>query len=133
MAAKKPVSARSATSPPSAHRGTEEAAGQALFDMANLRPQRTGLPFVVFISQKGGARHDVRVEIARAAKVRPSEMATVALRPDMRVVRGAVDPSDLGMLARWVELNRNVLVDYWNGEIEYAEDAIAALKPIDAV
>ena len=34
--------------------------GQALFDMANLRPDRTGLPFVVFISQRGGARHDVR-------------------------------------------------------------------------
>jgi hypothetical protein len=32
--------------------------------MANLRPERTGLPFVVFISQKAGARHDVRVKAA---------------------------------------------------------------------
>jgi len=47
-----------------------EAQGQALFEMANLRPERTGLPFVVFISQKGGARHNVRVKVARGPKVR---------------------------------------------------------------
>jgi hypothetical protein len=38
--------------------------GQATYRMANLRPERTGLPFVVFISQRGGARHDVRVKVA---------------------------------------------------------------------
>ena len=35
--------------------------------------EHTGLPFVVFISQKGGAKHDVRVKVARSAKVRPSD------------------------------------------------------------
>ena len=104
--------------------------GQALFEMANLRPERTGLPFVVFISQKGGARHDVRVKVARAAKVRPSEMVTVALRPAVRVVRGSLDPRDLELLARWIDLNRDVLIDYWNGVIEYTEDAMNALKPL---
>src|SRR5436190_15279567 len=106
--------------------------GQALFEMANLRPERTGLPFVVFISQRGGSRHDVRVKVARGAKVRPSEMATVALRPRVRVVRGAVDPGDLALLRDWIELNRSVLIDYWNGDIEYTEDAITALKPLSA-
>ncbi|HLY46135.1 MAG TPA: hypothetical protein VKQ73_11195 [Stellaceae bacterium] len=107
-----------------------ELQGQALFDMANLRPERTGLPFVVFISQRGGSRHDVRVKVARSAKIRPSEMATVALRPRVRAVRGAVDPEDLARLTAWIELNRDVLVGYWNGDIEYTEDAIAALRPL---
>ena len=84
----------------------------------------------VFISQKGGARHDVRVKIARGAKVRPSEMVTVAVRPTPRVVRGALDPDDLARLAKWIDLNRAVLIDYWNGDIEYTEDAISALRPI---
>jgi len=108
----------------------EEAAGQALFEMANLRPEGTGLPFVVFISQKGGARHDVRVKVARGSKVRASEMITVAVRPNVRVIRGALDPDDLARLADWIDLNRGVLVDYWNGDIEYTEDAITALKPL---
>ena len=108
----------------------EEREGQALFDMANLRPERTGLPFVVFISQKGGARHDVRVKIAHGAKVRPSAMVMVAVRPNVRVIRGTLDPGDLARLAEWIDLNRDVLVDYWNGNIEYTEDALSALKPI---
>jgi hypothetical protein len=109
-----------------------EPAGQASYEMANLRPERTGLPFVVFISQKGGARHDVRVKVAPGAKVRPSEMVTVAIRPSVRVVRGALDPRDLALLTRWIDLNRNTLIEYWDGDIEYTEDAIAAIIPVGA-
>lgn len=98
--------------------------------MANLRPERTGLPFVVFISQKGGARHDLRVKVARSARVRPSEMITVAVRPVVRVVRGKLDSRDLALLAEWIDLNKTVLIDYWDGVIEYTEDAINAIKPL---
>ncbi len=107
-----------------------EPQGQALFEMANLRPERTGLPFVVFISQRGGARHDVRVKVARSAKVRPSEMVTVALRPKVRVIRGTLERDDLAALADWLDLNRDVLIAYWDGDIEYTEDAVTALKPL---
>ncbi len=105
-------------------------AGQALFEMANLRPERTGLPFVVFISQKGGARHDVRIKLARAAKVRPSEMLTIAVRPSPRLIRGEMSSHEFDLVRRWIELNLGVLIDYWNGAIEYTEDALNAIKPI---
>jgi hypothetical protein len=36
-----------------------------LFEMANVSPKRTGLPFVVWISPKAGELHDVRVKISR--------------------------------------------------------------------
>ena len=107
-----------------------EPAGQASYEMANLRPERTGLPFVVFISQKGGARHDVRVKVARGAKARSSEMVTVAIRPAVRVIRGALDPRDLALLTRWIDLNRDILIKYWDGDIEYTEDAIEAITAI---
>ena len=108
----------------------EEVAGQATFDMANLRPERTGLPFVVFISQRGGARHDVRIKLARSTKVRLSEMLIVAVRPRARLIRGEIGASELDVVRQWIELNRTVLIDYRNGDIEYTEDALAALKPI---
>lgn len=107
---------------------------EAPFEMANLRPERTGLPFVVFISQQGGAKHDVRVKVARGPRVRPEEMVSVALRPVPRVISpGVLDASDLAILAAWVERNRDVLVRYWTGEIAYTEDAIAALRPIGEI
>ncbi len=109
---------------------SEAAAGQATFDMANLRPERTGLPFVVFVSQRGGARHDVRIKLARSPRVRPSEMITVAVRPAPRVVRGRVSAHEFELVRKWLELNADVLIDYWNGVIEYTEDVIDALKKL---
>jgi hypothetical protein len=108
----------------------EEIAGQALFEMANLRPERTGLPFVVFISQRGGVRHDVRVKLARGAKVHPSDMITVAARPTPRIIRGRLNPQEFDLVRQWIELNIDLLVDYWNGDIEYTEDALDAIKPV---
>jgi hypothetical protein len=110
---------------------SEQNGGQATFDMANLRPDRTGLPYVVFISQKGGARHDVRIKLARAARVRPSEMLTVAVRPVPRLIRGTMNREEFDLVKRWIELNRNVLIDYWNGDIEYTEDVLAAITSLD--
>lgn len=109
---------------------SETSAGQAGFDMANLRPDRTGLPFVVFISQKGGARHDVRVKLARLAKVRPSDMITVAVRPAPRIVRGRISAREFDLVKRWIELNERALVDYWHGVIEYTEEVLDAIKPL---
>ncbi len=108
----------------------EAVAGQALFEMANLRPERTGLPFVVFISQRGGARHDVRVKLARAAKARSSEMITVAVQPTPRILRGKLTAREFDLVRRWIALNEDVLVDYWNGMIGYTEDALSALRPL---
>ena len=66
----------------------------------------------------------------RSAKVRPSEMTTVPVRPAVRIVKGALDPRDLDLLVRWIELNKDVLTAYWDGTIEYTEGAIAEIRPI---
>jgi hypothetical protein len=63
--------------------------------------------------------------------VHPSELISVAMRPDVHVAGGGdLSPQDLALLKKWIDLNRDVIVKYWDGEIEYTEDAIAALKPI---
>jgi len=102
-----------------------------LFEMANLSPKRTGLPFVVWISPKAGAPRDVRVKVSKGPKVHPSQLISVAIRPDVHVVGGGnFSTHDLALLKKWIEVNHDVIVKYWEGEIEYTEDAIAALKPV---
>ena len=99
--------------------------------MANLSPKRTGLPFVVWISPKAGAPHDVRVKVSNGPKVHPAELISVAIRPDVHVVGGGdMSAHNLALLKKWLEVNQDVIIKYWDGEIEYTEDAIAALKPI---
>ena len=101
----------------------------APFEMANLFPKHTGLPFVVWISYRGGAQHDVRVKVSPGPKAIPSELASVAIRPVVRVVEGEITPNDLALLAKWIELNRDVLLKYWEGEID-TKDALDALRPV---
>ena len=103
---------------------------ELLFEMANLVQRDTGLPFVVWISPKGNARHNVRVKVSRSPKAVPSEMVSVAIRPDVHVVEGKMSTSDLKLLSRWVELNRDVLVRYWDGDIESTKEAINLIRPI---
>ena len=110
-----PSAARVPPSPRSRGEGSGEGPLGSKWLRANLRPERTGLPFVVFISQRGGARHDVRIKLARAAKARP---------PDNMASR------EFDLVARWIDLNLSVLIDYWNGVIEYTEDALNVIKPV---
>lgn len=101
---------------------------EALFEVANLFPKHTGLPFVVWISYCGGAQHDVRVKVSPGPKALPFELSSVAIRPN--VVEGSLSGSDLALLSRWVDLNGDVLIRYWDGEID-TKDALDAICAIE--
>ena len=102
---------------------------EAPFEMSNLFPKHTGLPFTVWISVKGGARHDVRVKVSRTPKATSQNMISVAIRPRIRVVSGELNAKELALLSSWIELNREVLIAYWNGGID-TRDALDALQRI---
>ena len=99
-----------------------------LYLMANLSPLFTGLPFVVWISVRGGAKHDIRVKVSKGPKAQ--SFITVALRPELRVVGdGKLSTKEMNMLKRWVARNWDVLLAYWNVEI-YTEQAMLSLQKI---
>ena len=102
---------------------------ESLFEMANLFSKHTGLPFVFWIFYRGSAQHDVRVKVSPGPKVLPSQMASVAIRPTVRVLEGEMSGSDLNLLTKWIELNRDVLVRYWDGEID-TKDALDLMQAL---
>jgi hypothetical protein len=112
--------------------------GQADFDMANLRPSKTKLPFVVWVavwralrvSQKGGARHDVRVKVAQSPKVIPSQMGTYSVRPFAFVGGQRLTASDEKLLEDWVSKNLGVLIAWWDGDIEYTDEMLEKIAPL---
>ena len=113
--------------------GTEDLAKHQdtgeFYEMANLHPKHTGLPFVVWISYRCGAQHDVRVKVSTGPKALRSEMAVVAIRPTVRLIKGSMSAGDIALLAHWVELNREVLVQHWDGEFD-TKDALDAIRPV---
>lgn len=95
--------------------------------MADVRPQTTGLPFVVRISQRGSARHDVRIELLRTPRAGP-DWISVAVRPEPRDLSGTLAGSEWTKVRRWVQLNSDVLVRYWDGDIAHTEDVLPLIR-----
>ena len=102
-----------------------------LFEMANLYPDTTGLPMTVWVSPRGDARHDVRVEVnmAHGNQMSIANMAVVSVRPTPRVIAGQLSPANAPTVFQWVVLNTDVLVAYWDGQIDAAQ-MIQELKPL---
>jgi hypothetical protein len=102
-----------------------------LFEMANLYPDTTGLPMTVWVSPRGKARHDVRVKInmTHGNQMNIADTAVVGVRPRPRLIAGQLSPVDTQAVMRWIALNTDVLVAYWEGQIDTAR-MIHALKPL---
>ena len=113
-----------------ARSGKSEAQGQATFGMANLRRKTTGLPFIVFISQRDEARRAARVKISPEPRVRAEEMSSYSISPFEWKEGPRLSNSEEHLLGRWIDMNARVLLDYRNGRIEYTEDAIDQLKGV---
>ena len=100
------------------------------FDMVILSPSETGLPFYAYILEDMGVVPDVRVEIADSPRGSRVGTVKVAIRPTVRITSGNIEAAELALLTRWIDLNRDVLIKYWDHEIESTMDATRALRPI---
>ena len=94
-----------------------------LFEMANLFPRTTGLPMTVWVSPRGTARHDVRVNVnmTHGDQMNIANTAVVGVRPSPRVIAGSLSPDDQRAVFEWVALNTAAMVEYWDGRIDTIE------------
>lgn len=99
-----------------------------LYLMSNVQPEESGLPFVVYISEKQG-HHDVRVKVAAGPKA-PPFVASVSLRPNVEVVAGELSNRELDLVRRWIDLNRDVIIAHWDGKMPSSRAVLNALKPL---
>lgn len=102
------------------------------YDMANLSPTLTGLPMIVWISERGHSRHDVRVKVSliHGRRVRPNNTASVSVRPDVAIVAGPpLDRNDLACVRDWIALNREAIIAYWDGDL-LTDEVISQLKKL---
>ena len=123
-------------------------AEEDFFLMANLRPAETGLPRVVWVSERGhpagqppgqarwlkAHRHDLRIKVSQThgPRIDPTSTATVAVRPTARLIAGQLSSTDLQAVGRWVQLNRDAILDYGDSTIGTAE-LLQRLQPLSPV
>ena len=106
-------------------------ADQEAEDAVSLRPEKTGVENTVFVSTKGYAEHAPRIKIA----VDPphtfnatSKSASMAIH-DHSIRGESVAPHIAEQAKRFIDLNREALLDYWEFKIDTAQ-LIERLKPI---
>jgi len=103
-----------------------------LFEMANLSPALTGLPMIVWIPERGRARHDARVKVSvvHGRRARPDRTASVSVRPTVEIVAvQGLEGRDMELVRRSIELNREAIIAYWNGNL-LTDEVIAQVKPV---
>jgi hypothetical protein len=89
-----------------------------------LPPDETGLPMAVWITENDGYPHDVRVKVSILHGGRGSWRAaqSMAVRPRPReIAPGSLPAADVALVSRWIDLNRDVIIDFWGGAITSRE------------
>lgn len=102
---------------------------EGTYEMANLRERTTGLPFVVFVSQRGKAKHPCRVKVSKEPQT-ARFLASVSVNNPIEVKDGEIPAEELEPLKKWILLNQEALLQYWDGGIQYTEDLMEKLKPV---
>jgi hypothetical protein len=99
-------------------------------------PDQTGLQRAVWITENQGYPHDVRVKVSRvrSGRGRWPDAVFVSVRPSCtEIVPSGRQPelptTDLSEVCRWIELNRDVIIDFWDGVIT-PDEAIPRLRKL---
>jgi hypothetical protein len=80
-----------------------------------LPPRVTGLPMAVWITENDGYPHDVRVKVGPLRGGRGSwrTAPSIAVQPQPHeIVPGSLPAADVALVSRWIDLNRNVIIDF---------------------
>ncbi|HEY7245388.1 MAG TPA: hypothetical protein VH678_16080 [Xanthobacteraceae bacterium] len=96
---------------------------ELLEEMVSYRKDVTGVENTIFISPKGRTRHAPRIKVAidppRSVDPR-SKTASIAIA-DGSVAAGEVPPKLHDEARRFIDANRDVLLDYWEYRIDTEE------------
>jgi hypothetical protein len=108
----------------------EELAMEELVEMANLTTAQTGVPGTIFISTEMGS-HGPRIKyFVQPGRNQPSFSVLIADPP--HVVANSLPDRVLRQRApdviRWVALNKDALLDFWNNGDTWTDLQVTAFK-----
>jgi hypothetical protein len=102
-------------------------------DMVSYRKNKTGVDNVIFISPKGYTRHAARIKVA----IEPphsldptSKTASIEISSGEIVAGELSDTQLLKQVQKFIELNRPLLIEYWNNKIA-TDELTERLKPVE--
>jgi hypothetical protein len=111
----------------------EDDTDEDLFEFTDLGPHLTDLPFFVWVRPSMGLRREVWVGVSPDRyNWGGCDLIQVAVRPDVRVVKGKMSNKDLAALRQWVELNHDMIVKYWDCD-PMIQDSLAVYDAVKSL
>lgn len=95
-----------------------------LFLMVNVRGRTSGLPMNVWIGPRGHARHAARIKVQMDHREAfdIDQLAVVSVEDDPpQVLEGRLSSTDLGLVRRYIALNKTAVLDHWHERTDGVE------------
>ena len=105
--------------------------GNDLCLLTNLRPKRTGLLIVVYVSPKGRSTHGPRIKASNkyGGKTSEGDWFTITTADEPQVIGESelIKRRDVQSAKRWVQINKDKLLQVWEDEVDVFD---AGLQPV---
>ncbi|PZW40849.1 RepA protein [Humitalea rosea] len=101
------------------------------FDSVSLRSELTGLPQVIWL-RRGHGQPIVLIGVTPNARFDPERLTLLALEPIVMQVSGGLFQSDFDRVAAWAMVNRDLIDDVWEGQLDSPEAVMARVRKTPA-
>lgn len=106
---------------------------ELLSEMANVRPAKTGLSMVVYISTKFEVPHGPRLKVCKKHGDKfIGDTFSITISDEPRIIGKTgkeISAEDIIKVKKFIFLNKKTLLDYWDLKIDTA-DMIMSMKKI---
>lgn len=96
-----------------------------LCEMANLFPENTGLPVVVWVQEKSSDKIEKnkyklpRIKVmTKKGKANIFQSVSVSIEDNPKVLNGKLSSTIFNSAKKWILLNKSSLLKHWNQEID---------------
>lgn len=106
-----------------------------VFEMARVKPNRSGVPWIIFISSKDYVKqkHWARVKISNVKGTfseNDNFVVSISKQPKVLAGKAKMKQAELEDIFDWVILNYDVLIKYWNEQYEDEAEMYQQLRKI---
>jgi hypothetical protein len=100
---------------------------QIMDDMIRIRSHLTGLPQVVWL-RRGHGDENILVGVTPGTRLDTDRLTVLMVEPIVMQVSGGLGQSDFERVSAWVMANRDLIDEFWEGEISSADEVMRRVR-----
>lgn len=128
-AAAPPAAARPMPAPVPAASASRDFQREGMRQSISLKSHLTGLNQVIWLQRSSG-RDNLVIEVTPGGRYDPDNVTVLALEPMILQIAGGLHARDFERVAAWANANRDLIDEFWDGEIDSFEEITSRVKKV---